>query len=347
MEDCERHKKECKILLLGSHGSGKSMLVKRMKLIHQGFDACELAESRTTIYRNVLDSAGTLARVVRRVGVDVLEEGERAHATLLLAAFPAARRTEVPTPAVDVLSQTANAILTPALADAIWHVARAPAVERLLEEFYLMDSASHFFTSIHRIAAPTYVPSEEDIIHASENSPAITETQLRMGGLSIRIIDVGGQRSHHKKWIHCFESVTSIIFCTALSEYDQVLLGQPSVNHLRDSLVLFDSVINSRWFRRTSVILFLNKIDVFQRKLREKPLERYFPEYMGGNDLRKAAKYFLWRFMQANRARLTVYPHLVKANDSSNIRLVFAAVKETIRQNALKDSRVLRDSDLL
>jgi hypothetical protein len=38
------------------------------------------------------------------------------------------------------------------------------------------------------------------------------------------MFDVGGQRSEQKKWIHCFESVTSIIFCTALSEYDQVLL---------------------------------------------------------------------------------------------------------------------------
>ena len=42
----------------------------------------------------------------------------------------------------------------------------------------------------------------------------------------IHMFDVGGQRSERKKWIHCFESVTSIIFCTALSEYDQVLLEE-------------------------------------------------------------------------------------------------------------------------
>ena len=94
------------------------------------------------------------------------------------------------------------------------------------------------------------------------------------------MFDVGGQRSERKKWIHCFEAVTSIIFCVALSEYDQVLLeeaGQvrrqpteklpylnpplmtpPSPqNRMAESLVLFESVINSRWFLRTSVILFL------------------------------------------------------------------------------------------
>jgi len=98
------------------------------------------------------------------------------------------------------------------------------------------------------------------------------------------MFDVGGQRSERKKWIHCFESVTSIIFCTALSEYDQVLLEEKNQvrrgfsakrvvtnfveqNRMAESLILFESVINSRWFLRTSIILFLNKIDVFKTKL--------------------------------------------------------------------------------
>lgn len=50
------------------------------------------------------------------------------------------------------------------------------------------------------------------------------------------MFDVGGQRSERKKWIHCFEDVTSIIFCVALSEYDQVLLEESNqVTSLRES----------------------------------------------------------------------------------------------------------------
>jgi guanine nucleotide-binding protein subunit alpha len=49
-----------------------------------------------------------------------------------------------------------------------------------------------------------------------------------LADVSNSMFDVGGQRSERKKWIHCFENVTSIIFCVALSEYDQVLLEESS-----------------------------------------------------------------------------------------------------------------------
>lgn len=140
------------------------------------------------------------------------------------------------------------------------------------------------------------------------------------------MFDVGGQRSERKKWIHCFENVTSIIFCVALSEYDQVLLEESNQvrdpprlsmahftdsvlkNRMMESLVLFDSVVNSRWFMRTSIILFLNKVDLFKDKLSRSPLGNYFPDYTGGNDVNRAAKYLLWRFNQVNRAHLNLYP---------------------------------------
>ena len=122
------------------------------------------------------------------------------------------------------------------------------------------------------------------------------------------MFDVGGQRSERKKWIHCFDSVTSIIYCAVLSEYDQVLSEERGQNRMIESLVLFESIINSRWFSKTIIILLLNKIDVFRSKLSKVPLEKYFPAYTGGQDINKAVKYILWKFMQTNRASLTVYP---------------------------------------
>lgn len=58
----------------------------------------------------------------------------------------------------------------------------------------------------------------------SRGPPVHRPTELTIASM----FDVGGQRSERKKWIHCFENVTSIIFCVALSEYDQVLLEESS-----------------------------------------------------------------------------------------------------------------------
>lgn len=100
-----------------------------------------------------------------------------------------------------------------------------------------------FFEEAKRITAPDYIPDVSDVLRARTKTTGIYETRFTMGQLSIQYVDtkhscleiyltdrsmfdVGGQRSERKKWIHCFENVTSIIFCVALSEYDQVLLEE-------------------------------------------------------------------------------------------------------------------------
>ncbi|KAF7316132.1 Heterotrimeric G-protein alpha subunit [Mycena indigotica] len=271
-EDSKKFKKEAKILLLGSGESGKSTIVKQMKIIHlDGYTHDELVAYRPTIHKNVLDSVQTVILAMRKIGVDPVRFSNRA---LTEKVLDAASATDTP------------AFLSPEIADAIHQLMQDPIITKILDEhaseFYLMDSANYFFTDVLRIGAPEYVPTETDVLRARAKTTGISETRFNMGQLAIHMFDVGGQRSERKKWIHCFESVTSIIFCAALSEYDQVLLEAQTQNRMQESLVLFDSVINSRWFLRTSIILFLNKIDVFKAKLPKVPLNKYFPEYIGG-----------------------------------------------------------------
>ena len=95
------------------------------------------------------------------------------------------------------------------------------------------------------------------------------------------MFDVGGQRSERKKWIHCFEGVTAIIFCVALSGYDLVLAEDEEMNRMTESTKLFESICNNKWFVDTSIILFLNKKDLFEEKIRHSPLSVCFPEYKG------------------------------------------------------------------
>lgn len=50
---------------------------------------------------------------------------------------------------------------------------------------------------------------------------------------------------------------------------------------MHESLKLFDSICNNKWFTDTSIILFLNKKDIFEEKIKKSPLAICFPEYTG------------------------------------------------------------------
>eukprot|EP00835_Amoeboradix_gromovi_P002529 NODE_145_length_17646_cov_0.204536.p12 type:complete len:140 gc:universal NODE_145_length_17646_cov_0.204536:5335-4916(-) len=135
------------------------------------------------------------------------------------------------------------------------------------------------------------------------------------------MFDVGGQRSERRKWIHCFEGVTMVIFVTSLSEYDQTLLEDARVNRMEESISLFDSVVNSRWFSRASMVVLLNKIDIFKEKLTIIPLKKFHPDFEGGEDPSLACKYVMSKFSVVNRAKLKIYPHVTCACDTKNIKL--------------------------
>jgi hypothetical protein len=90
-------------------------------------------------------------------------------------------------------------------------------------------SSFSYFESIDRISDPRFTPSDQDVLRSRVKTTGITETTFIIGDLTYRMFDVGGQRSERKKWIHCFENVTAIIFLVAISEYDQVLIEDETV----------------------------------------------------------------------------------------------------------------------
>lgn len=184
-----------------------------------------------------------------------------------------------------------------------------------------------YFDAIDRIAQPDYLPTDQDVLRSRVKTTGITETTFIIGDLTYRMFDVGGQRSERKKWIHCFENVTTILFLVAISEYDQLLFEDETVNRMQEALTLFDSICNSRWFVKTSIILFLNKIDRFKEKLPVSPMKNYFPDYEGGADYAAACDYILNRFVSLNQAeQKQIYTHFTCATDTTQIRFVMAAV---------------------
>lgn len=357
-----RKDEEVKVLLLGAGESGKSTIIQQLKILHQnGFSHDELVEYRSVVFKNLLDIGKELTEARSKFGVPLEADSGLAEKDLSgFYRFDAEDegRADEESPKINQAEKEAGhdeknknlANLTqfpPDLADALEKLWNLPSTQELIDgkhrsEFYLMDSASYYLENLKRLSKADYIPNEQDILRSRQKTSGIFDSVFDMGNnLKLHIYDVGGQRSERKKWIHCFDNVTLIIFCVSLSEYDQLLLEDQGQNRFQESLVLYDNVVNSRWFARTSVVLFLNKIDLFAEKIKKVPLETYFPDYTGGQDINKAAKYILWRFVQLNRANLNIYPHVTQATDTSNIKLVFAAIKETILENKLKDSGVL------
>ncbi|KAI5287996.1 Guanine nucleotide-binding protein alpha-2 subunit [Ascosphaera aggregata] len=286
-QEAKKRRKECKILLLGAGESGKSTIVKQMKILHQnGYSQEELQSYRGPIYSNLMECAISLIQAMREFDIKPTCTKVYAEMEYLSTYQLSADPSEPISPAVGEAMTT------------LWSDSSVPALVARQNEFYFMDSAAYMF-------------------------------------------DVGGQRSERRKWIHCFENVTAIIFCVALNEFDQVLLENKQRNRLLESLDLFGSVINSRWFMRTGIILFMNKIDLFPMALERSLLSDYFKEYTGPNDPEPAAKFILWRFTCENRAHLTIYPHLTQATDTRNIQHVFDVVSQTLLQNALKDTGII------
>lgn len=321
---------EVKMLLLGAGESGKSTILKQMKLIHDGGYSPEERESfKEIIFSNTVQSIRVILEAMDNMGIQLKNPGNQKHVTTILNLPNQIEGDHLP-------SEVSLAI------KGLWSDQGVLECFKRSREYQLNDSAKYYFDSIDSISRPDYIPSDQDVLRSRVKTTGITETTFLIGELTYRMFDVGGQRSERKKWIHCFENVTAIVFLVAISEYDQLLLEDETVNRMQEALTLFDSICNSRWFVKTSIILFLNKIDRFREKLPISPMNKYFPDFDGGDDYDKACDYILNRFVALNQSEVKqIYTHLTCATDTNQIRFVMAAVNDIIIHTNLRDCGLL------
>jgi len=316
-----------KMLLLGTGESGKSTIVKQMKVLHQGgFSREECDGFVIVIHGNTLTSMKSLIAACNTLGIEFTSEQSRKMANEIIDAST---------------SDGLNAQLGEDIR-LLWADSAIQAAYARSSEFQLNDSAAYYFKAIERIIAPGYVPTQDDVLRSRVRTTGIVETQFSYADLHFKLYDVGGQRNERKKWIHCFQDVTAVTFVVGISEYDQKLLEDISQNRMTESTLLFDEICNSRWFAETSMILFLNKTDLFKIKLEERriPMTIAFPDYEGGFDYVKATTFLTNKFVSLNHTPTTktVYPYLTCATDTDNVKKVFAAVKDIILQAKLRTS---------
>jgi hypothetical protein len=146
---------------------------------------------------------------------------------------------------------------------------------------------------LDRFWQPDYTPTDQDIVRCRAKTTGIIETTFHIGPLTYRMFDVGGQRSERKKWIHCFENVTAILFVVAISGYDQ---------------------------------------HIFKKKILISPISKWFPDFEGDNhSYEQTVEYFKRRFQRLNQNdNKLLYIHYTDATDANLLQHVMEAVSDTI-----------------
>jgi len=328
----ERKKQKIKLLLLGAGESGKSTIAKQMKIIHLGGYTADDEKVRfaPVVYNNILTNIKALLTAAQDFKNEEnnpkyeLQDGEAKEAAKrVFATEEDVFRTTGSQSGKGLGSQLTQDIKR------LWDDPAIQASFKRASEFQLGDSAEYFFSNIDRISVPEYIPDVQDVLRVRAKTTGINELEFKIGTYHFNMTDVGGQRSERRKWIHCFEDVTAIIFCAALSEYDQKLYEDETTNRMMEALRLFSDITNSKWFDNTPIILFLNKRDIFEEKIKRVPLSVCFPEYQGKNDFQEASDYIEQQFIAqiTNQSKL-VYTYKTCATDTNNVRFIFKAVKD-------------------
>jgi guanine nucleotide-binding protein G(i) subunit alpha len=322
-----RANREVKLLLLGAGESGKSTIVKQMKIIHEtGYSREECIQYRPVVFSNTIQSLMAIIRAMGHLKIDFADVSRSEDARQFFSLAASAEEGTLPPELAHVMKR-------------LWHDDGVQQCFFRSREYQLNDSASYYLNKLDVISQRDYVPTQQDVLRTRVKTTGIVETHFEYKGLMFKMFDVGGQRSERKKWIHCFEGVTAIIFCVALSGYDLVLAEDEEMNRMIESMKLFDSICNNKWFVKTSIILFLNKKDIFAEKIKASPLSICFPEYRGPNTFEDTTQYIKEQFENLNKRKdeKTIYSHFTCATDTNNIEFVFSAVTDVIITNNLKE----------
>lgn len=228
----------------------------------------------------------------------------------------------------------------------------------------LEDSAGFFLNDLERIASRSYEPSDDDVVRARLRTLGVQEYKLEFpsnipnntfaGGITgvdfggdWRIYDVGGSRTARHAWLPYFDNVQTIIFLAPVSCFDQHLSEDSQVNRLEDSFMLWQAICASKLLAKANTVLFLNKVDLLNRKLNAGvKVKHHLPSYgERSNDTATVVRYLKTKFKDISKEYSTEercsYYHATTAIDTKATASTIHAVKDTILRDYLKKASFL------
>ncbi|KAJ3443507.1 guanine nucleotide-binding protein g(o) subunit alpha [Anaeramoeba flamelloides] len=323
-KDNEETAKTVNLLILGTGESGKSTFLKQLMILYKGgFTENDNEVYKKAIKTNLISHMKILIQAIGDLGIEVKEETQETIQKFVPKSYFSAED------------------LTPKVVEQIKVMWKDPGFQEAFKrriEFQLPDTADYYFDNCERIVESDYSPTERDILLCRIPTTGVNSLNFKIGNIPWKVIDVGGQRSERRKWIHQFEGVTLILYVVASSEYDQNLYEDETVNRMHESLNLFDQTANGKFFKEKNCVILFNKIDLLQEKIVKTGLEICFPKYNGGKNYDNAIKFIQNKFVKVgtNRSR-SIFCHFTCATDTENARGVFDAVTSTILEEQLKE----------
>nr|XP_034980596.1 guanine nucleotide-binding protein G(olf) subunit alpha isoform X1 [Zootoca vivipara] len=348
-EQKREYKQTHRLLLLGAGESGKSTIVKQMRILHvNGFNSEEKKQKILDIRKNVKDAIVTIVSAM---------------STLIPPVPLANQENQFRADYIKSIAPLSDFDYTQEFfehAKKLWDDEGVKACFERSNEYQLIDCAQYFLERIDSVSLIDYTPTDQDLLRCRVLTSGIFETRFQVDKVNFHMFDVGGQRDERRKWIQCFNDVTAIIFVVACSSYNMVIREDNNTNRLRESLDLFKSIWNNRWLRTISIILFLNKQDMLAEKVLagKSKIEDYFPEFTrytvpedatpdAGEDPKVTrAKFFIRdEFLRISTAtgdgKHYCYPHFTCAVDTENIRRVFNDCRDIIQRMHLRQYELL------
>ncbi|KAI9345811.1 guanine nucleotide binding protein, alpha subunit [Zopfochytrium polystomum] len=333
-EDASKRKRTARVLILGTGDSGKSTVLKQLKLLYgSDFTPAERDDYALRLRENLFNSAKLLIRSMEALGIPFgggEETGPAEDAERVKAAAGVLAEFEIPAGRAAIGKGVVEAL------EVLW---RDPGVQRCAlrgNEFALLDSCEFLMQNAKEICSQSYTPSNDHIVRVRVMTTAVSETKLTVKGAGISFFDVGGQKRFRAKWAPFFDDVNAIIFVGSLGCYDQKLEEDSELNRMEDSVSAFGCICNHTLLKHIPIILFLNKTDVFANKVKTSPIEQYFPDYKGGASKSSGANYFLAKYMAANRnPNKQVVTHFTWATDRQQTQKILEEVAEVILNQSL------------
>ncbi|KAM0937556.1 putative G protein alpha subunit, helical insertion [Dioscorea sansibarensis] len=344
-----------KLLLLGAGESGKSTIFKQIKLLFQtGFSEAELRSYTSVIHANVFQTIKVLYD-----GTKELAQNDTNSSKYVVSLD----NKEIGEKLSDIGSRWDYPSLTREIAkeiETLWNDAAIQETYTCGGMLQIPDCAQYFMENLERFSDVNYVPTKEDVLYARVRTSGVVEIQFspvgenRKSGDVYRLYDVGGQRNERRKWIHLFEGVTAIIFCAAISEYDQLLFEDETKNRMMETKELFDWVLKETCFEKTSFMLFLNKFDIFEKKVQKVPLnvcewfKDYRPMASGKQEVEHAYEFVKKKFEELyfqssrpDRVDRVFKIYRTTALDQKLVKKTFKLVDETLRRRNLIEAGLL------